>query len=236
LPKEHDFYTTAITSNSVTDPAGSRVATALVGVGSLALLAGQLIAGAAILNVITGMPRVGLGAATGGAIMTVYFTAGGLLGTAWVNTLQLLVMLGGFLIAVAGRAQGGGRAGSALVCGPAAILSRVLVLGRSGLGLDVVLPSWSRIHHLARLIQKAYGGASAAAVRTGVLLNAVALLLFAFVPVLMGSSPGRHCQASPIPTPSFRRSSRRGCHPGWVRSRCRPFSPPRSTPAMRSCS
>ena len=36
------------------------------------------------------------------------------------------------------------------------------------------------------LIQKAYGGVTARAVRTGVLLNAVALLLFAFVPVLMG--------------------------------------------------
>jgi solute:Na+ symporter, SSS family len=36
------------------------------------------------------------------------------------------------------------------------------------------------------LIQKAYGGATAAAVRTGVLLNAAALLAFAFVPVMMG--------------------------------------------------
>jgi SSS family solute:Na+ symporter len=36
------------------------------------------------------------------------------------------------------------------------------------------------------LIQKAYGGASASAVRTGIALNAVALLAFAFVPVLFG--------------------------------------------------
>jgi SSS family solute:Na+ symporter len=36
------------------------------------------------------------------------------------------------------------------------------------------------------LIQKAYGGASANAVRTGVALNAAALLGFAFVPVLFG--------------------------------------------------
>src|SRR6187455_3828883 len=99
LAKEHDFYTTGDYLEFRYGPAVRGVATALVGVGSLALLAGQLIAGAAILNVITGMPRW-LGAATGGAIMTVYFTAGGLLGTAWVNTLQLLVMLGGFLIAV----------------------------------------------------------------------------------------------------------------------------------------
>jgi SSS family solute:Na+ symporter len=36
------------------------------------------------------------------------------------------------------------------------------------------------------LIQKAYGGVNARAVRTGVLVNAVALLVFAFVPVVMG--------------------------------------------------
>ena len=32
--------------------------------------------------------------------MTIYFTAGGLLGTSWINSLQLVVMLGGFLAAL----------------------------------------------------------------------------------------------------------------------------------------
>ena len=32
--------------------------------------------------------------------MTIYFTAGGLLGSAWVNTVQLVVMLVGFAIAL----------------------------------------------------------------------------------------------------------------------------------------
>ena len=32
--------------------------------------------------------------------MTIYFAAGGLLGSAWVNSLQLVVMLGGFLFAL----------------------------------------------------------------------------------------------------------------------------------------
>ena len=75
----------ATTSSSATAPTVRGVATALVGIGSLALLAGQLIAGATILNVLTGMPRWA-GALTGGAIMTIYFTSGGLLGSAWVNT------------------------------------------------------------------------------------------------------------------------------------------------------
>ena len=185
LAKAHDFYTTGDYLEFRYGPAVRAVATALVGVGSLALLAGQLIAGAAILNVITGMPRW-LGAATGGAIMTIYFTAGGLLGTAWVNTLQLLVMLGGFLIAVpvALRAGGGLHVFSApnlppwfsdfaYSAGPGSGWTLLLLLGPA----FIISPG---------LIQKAYGGKSAVAVRTGVLLNAVALLVFAFVPVLMG--------------------------------------------------
>lgn len=186
LAKQHDFYTTGDYLEFRYGPAVRGVATALVGAGSLALLAGQLIAGAAILNVITGMPRW-LGAATGGAIMTVYFTAGGLLGTAWVNTLQLLVMIGGFVIAVpvALRTAGGLAVLSSprlppwfgdltYSAGPGSGWTLLLLLGPA----FIISPG---------LIQKAYGGASAAAVRTGVLLNAAALLVFAFVPVLMGT-------------------------------------------------
>ena len=41
--------------------------------------------------------------------MTIYFTAGGLLGSAWVNTLQLAVMLAGFAAGAAVRARRGRR-------------------------------------------------------------------------------------------------------------------------------
>jgi len=70
-----------------------------------ALLAGQLIAGAAILNVLTGIPRWA-GALVGGGIMTIYFTAGGLAGSARVNILQLAVMMAGFAIALPVALQG----------------------------------------------------------------------------------------------------------------------------------
>jgi SSS family solute:Na+ symporter len=185
LAKRHDFYTTGDYLEFRYGAVVRAVATALVGIGSLALLAGQLIAGAAILHVITGMPRW-LGALTGGAIMTVYFTAGGLLGTAWVNTLQLIVMLGGFLIAVptALHIAGGwdvlsspnlpaGFADFSYSAGPGSGWTLLFLLGPA----FIISPG---------LIQKAYGGRSAEAVRTGTLLNAFALLLFAFLPVLMG--------------------------------------------------
>src|SRR5687768_16317351 len=99
LAREHDFFTTGDFLEHRYNAAVRGLATALVAVGSLVLLAGQLIAGAAIITVVTGAPRW-VGSLAGGAIMTIYFTAGGLLGSAWVNTLQLVVMLAGFLLAL----------------------------------------------------------------------------------------------------------------------------------------
>ena len=73
-------------------------------IGTLAILAGQLIAGAAILNAIAGTPRWA-GVAIGGIAMTVYFTAGGLLSSAWVNAVQLVVMLAGLIDRAADRVE-----------------------------------------------------------------------------------------------------------------------------------
>ena len=96
---KHDFYTTGDYLEFRYGASVRVVASLLVGLGTLALLAGQLIAGAAILNVLTGIPRWA-GALIGGGIMTVYFTAGGLIGSARVNILQLAVMMTGFALAL----------------------------------------------------------------------------------------------------------------------------------------
>ena len=57
LAREHDFYTTGDYLEFRYGARVRTVAVVLVGVGALALLAGQLIAGATILNVVTGAPR-----------------------------------------------------------------------------------------------------------------------------------------------------------------------------------
>src|SRR4051812_15402924 len=59
------------------------VITLLLWVGTLAILAGQLIALSWVLNVVAGIPKAA-GCIVGGLIVTVYFTAGGLLTSAWV--------------------------------------------------------------------------------------------------------------------------------------------------------
>ena len=105
LSAEHNFYTTGDYLEFRYGASVRCVAGLLVGLGTLALLAGQLIAGATILNVLTGIPRWA-GALVGGGIMTIYFTAGGLAGSARVNMLQLAVMMAGFAIALPVALQG----------------------------------------------------------------------------------------------------------------------------------
>src|SRR5262245_55264100 len=85
LAKEHGFYTTGDFLEFRYGSAVRGIITSLVCFGSIWILAAQLIAGAAIINVLTGAPRW-VGSVMGGAIMTIYFAAGGLLGTAWVNS------------------------------------------------------------------------------------------------------------------------------------------------------
>ena len=185
LAREHGFYTTGDYLEHRYGAAVRCASTVLVGIGALALLAGQLIAGATILNVITGAPRWA-GALVGGAIMTVYFTAGGLLGSAWVNTLQLVVMLVGFLVALPiALGSVGGLAGLTSAAVPATFGDITYSAG-PGSGWTLLFLTLPAFIISPGLIQKAYGGASARAVRTGVAWNAAVLLAFAFIPVLFG--------------------------------------------------
>ena len=182
---EHNFYTTGDYLEFRYGTAVRCTAAILVGVGTLALLAGQLIAGAAILSVLTGVPRWA-GALIGGAIMTVYFTAGGLLGSARINILQLGVMMAGFALAIPSVL--GSVGGVEALVGPAAPVWFGDFTYSSGPG-----SGWTLFVLLAPafvvspgLIQKSWSARSEGALRTGIALNAVVLLLFAFVPVLLG--------------------------------------------------
>ena len=96
---------------------------------------------------LTGAPRWA-GALIGGGIMTIYFTAGGLLGSAWVNTLQLVVMLGGFAGRAAGRAGvvGGSDGVDSATC---RAFGDITVFVGTGLGLDAARAARPGVHHLA---------------------------------------------------------------------------------------
>jgi SSS family solute:Na+ symporter len=182
---DNNFYTTGDYLEHRYGTVVRGVAAVLVGLGTLALLAGQLIAGAAILNVLTGIPRWA-GALAGGAIMTIYFTAGGLAGSARVNILQLGVMLTGFALALPITLQRAG--GFEAFRGPGVPASFDDLAYSAGPG-----SGWTLLFLLAPafiispgLIQKSWGARSEAALRTGIALNAAMLMLFALAPVLLG--------------------------------------------------
>ena len=76
-----------------------RLVAGVLWLGALAILAGQLIAIARILDVVAQAPKW-LGCLLGGLVVTGYFSLGGLVSTAWVNVAQLAIKLAGFLLAV----------------------------------------------------------------------------------------------------------------------------------------
>ena len=160
------------------------VIAALLWVGTLFILAGQLIALGSILNVVAGIPRYA-GCLIGGAVVTTYFTAGGLLTSAWVNLVQIVVKLAGFSLALAlVLARVDGFAGLAAATPAVGGYWSFWAGGGSGWHyLALLAPSFIVS---PGLLQKIYGARDDRAVRIGVGANAAVLLLFAFIPATLG--------------------------------------------------
>jgi SSS family solute:Na+ symporter len=160
------------------------VTLALLWIGTVAILGGQLLALSRTLESVAGWPTW-VGATIGGLVVVVYFTAGGMRATVWVNLVQLTVKLIAFAIALpfAFAAVGGfdGLRASTDASGSYWSLWRG---GASGwIYLAMLGPSFFLS---PGILQKVYGARDDRAVRIGVLANAAALLLFACVPVLLG--------------------------------------------------
>jgi solute:Na+ symporter, SSS family len=159
------------------------IVSALLWFGTLAILAGQLIALAWVLNVVAGLPKWA-GCLVGGVVMTIYFTAGGLLASAWVNVVQLVVMLAGFAIALPAVYARAGGISAVVEATPGGAYWSLWEGGASGwMYLVFLAPSFIIS---PGLLQKVYGARDDRTVRLGVGGNAAVLLLFAFVPPLLG--------------------------------------------------
>src|SRR4051794_18393699 len=160
------------------------VAAVLMVAATLTILAAQLIGIATILEVVAGQPRW-VGAVVGGAVITVYFVAGGLLSSAWVNLVQLVVKLVGFAVAVPlAIAAAGGVEGLRSAPGLPADFFDFLHGGRSGLPLLALLGPAFIVS--PGLVQKTYGAVDERAIRIGIGANGAALLVFGFIPPLLG--------------------------------------------------
>jgi SSS family solute:Na+ symporter len=183
IAAEHDLRTVGDFLEWRYDKRVRAAIAALLWIGTVAILAGQLIGIAWILTVVIGIPKV-VGCAIGAVVVTVYFGAGGLLSSAVVNVVQLSVKVVGFAVALP------------------LVLQRVG--GVSGLQTAIADPAaWNPWHHGGSgwiyvamlvpnfivspgLLQKIYGARSDRAVRIGVGLNAAGLLAYALVPTVLG--------------------------------------------------
>ncbi len=187
LASEHGFFTVGDFLEWRFDRSVRVLISAVLWLGTLALLAGQLLAMAWAFEVIAGLPRVA-GALIASLVLVLYFSGGGLLASSWVNLLQLVTLLVGFLLALPfAWSAAGGWPGMRAAAGDGAAGSygSLTGMGVAGiLGLAVVfVPSF---FVSPGLIQKTFGARSPSAARWAALGNAAALAAFAFVPAIFG--------------------------------------------------
>ncbi|HET9949543.1 MAG TPA: sodium:solute symporter family protein [Longimicrobiales bacterium] len=182
VARAHGLYTAGDYLEHRYGTAVRGVVASLLWVLTLVLLAGQLIAMSQILEWVLGTPRW-LGALVGGLVMTAYFTAGGLLSSARVNAVQLVVLLGGMAVAVPwALARAGGW--EAVVAAAPANPAYLDFFASSGVVyVALIVPAFIVS---PGLLQKAYGAADERALRVGVGAQAVVLMAFALVPALLG--------------------------------------------------
>jgi SSS family solute:Na+ symporter len=155
----------------------------LLWIGTTFILASQLIGLAAILNTVADLP-VPVGCALGGAVVTVYFVAGGLLTSARVNVVQLAVKMAGFAIAVPLVIHAAG--GSSALGQVRGSDSAYWTLWRPDVAATYLFAYAPAFVISPGLLQKVLGARDDRAVRLGVGLNALGLFLYAGVPVVLG--------------------------------------------------
>jgi SSS family solute:Na+ symporter len=186
IASRHNLYTAGDYLELRYSRAVRGIIAVLIWLGTLAILAGQLIGGAAILTVVAGVPRTA-GIVVSALVMTIYFMAGGLLASAWVNAVQLVVLLAGFAVAVPMVLSSVGGFHAILTAptvptsfgdflysgGPRSGWTFLMLLGPA----FVISPG---------LLQKTYGASSERVVRIGIGAQAAVQAAFAFLPPLLG--------------------------------------------------
>jgi SSS family solute:Na+ symporter len=151
--------------------------------GTLFILAGQLLAMAAVLGTVVGLGKVAA-CAIGATVATTYFTAGGLRSSVAVNVLQLSVKLLGFAVALPLAVAAVGGVHGFHHAFPAGPYWSGWSNGNSGwMYLAALGPAFIVS---PGILQKVYAARDDRAVRIGVGVNAIVLLLFAAVPAMLG--------------------------------------------------
>jgi SSS family solute:Na+ symporter len=163
------------------------LATAIIWVGSLSIYAGQIIGASAVLQRVGGVsPTVGSLIAV--SAMTAYFVSGGLLSAAWVNRVQLLVIITGFAFAAPMLISSAGGIGPVLVAVPGTSFLEGASPGVFGVGWPTIFLMAPAFFLSPGLVQRAFSAKDERALKRGVGLSGLALMVFACAPVAIGIS------------------------------------------------
>lgn len=190
IAKEHQFHTLGDYLELRYSRAVRGVIAVILWFGTLAILAGQVIAIAWILNVVIGLPKWA-GCVAGGAVAIAYCTAGGLASVAVVNLLELTITMTGLVFSAAyvTHSLGGWHGITGALAGDAGSQA-IVPTSWTGAGTKQILAYFSILVPSficsPGLVQKLYGARNEAAVRRGIALNSAGQLLFAFVPAIFG--------------------------------------------------
>ena len=202
LAKEHDLQTVGDLLELRYGGAVRGVVAVLLWVTTLFVLAAQLIAVAFLLQSVAGIPKI-YGCLIGGIVVSAYFTAGGLLSSAWVNLVQLVVLTAGFVwIVPAALDSVGGFNGLTMAAGEAGYSDIWQGGGPALYYMALLVPAFIIS---PGLVQKVYGARDERTVRIAVGAAGLALMVFAFLPVLLGMVARVHfpelsTQALALPT------------------------------------
>ncbi|MEX2273545.1 MAG: sodium:solute symporter family protein [Vicinamibacterales bacterium] len=155
----------------------------LIWLGSFSILSGQLIGASVVLNVVFGWPAW-FGGLVAILIVTVYFGTGGLLGSSWVNRVQIVVILAGFLVAAL---LGLSAAGGWDVVTAANTDRMNFWRGRTpDMGWPLIFLLAPSFFLSPGLVQRAFAARDERHLRRGIAISGVALMAFAALPVLIG--------------------------------------------------
>jgi SSS family solute:Na+ symporter len=189
LARAHSFHTLGDFLEWRYSKAVKGVIAILLCLGTLAILAAQLIAISWILNVVVGWPKWA-GCVAGATVAVIYCSAGGLVSAALVNVVELTITMSGFVMAVPFALSSLGGWTHLVQTISTSTSSSAPLFTITGVGLKQILaylailvPSFIVS---PGLVQKLYGARDQKTVRLGVGLNSLGQAAFAIVPAVLG--------------------------------------------------
>ena len=184
ISREYNFYTLSDYLDKRYSKFFSGFISIMMSIGTLALFSGQLLGIAWILEVVAEIPKI-YGVIIGAVVTTLYFAAGGLLSSAFVNILEVAVILIGFVIALpfVWNFSGGLESIKANITdtkyfdffgmGSTALIGYIVMLVPS----FFISPG---------LIGKVFAAKDERSIKIGTSLNGLVQLIFAIIPVIIG--------------------------------------------------